>query len=93
MNRIDVVYGGRPYTVGGRTLESLQDVIAQAAASGAPYWLKVRAGEGRVEDAFLLIAPGIPIAVIDVTSNSPADTAAGGEHDHDHDETFALDVL
>jgi hypothetical protein len=91
MNRIDIVYGGKPYSIGGRTLESFQDEIAVAAASGDPYWLKVNAGEGRIEDAFLLIAAGIPIAVINATANGPHEFDTG--RDHEHNNSSVMDAL
>jgi len=69
MNRIDIVYGGKPYSLGGRSIVSIQDEISVALASGVPYWIHVNSGEGRYEDAFLLIAPGIPLAMVNVKPN------------------------
>ena len=71
MNRIDIVYGGRPYTLGDRSVEALQQEITGAIASGTPTWLRVNSGSGRYQDAYLLIAPGIPIAFVNVQSNGP----------------------
>lgn len=91
MNRLDIIYGGKPYSIGGRSLESFQDEIAEAAKSSNPYWLKVNTGEGRLEDAYLYMAPGIPIAVVDVQAAAAPTTDSVG--DIDHDDTFVLDVL
>jgi hypothetical protein len=71
VNRIDLVYGGKPYTLGDRTVESLQAEIADALSSGAPAWLRVNSGAGRYQDAYLLISTGTPIAIVDVQPNGP----------------------
>jgi hypothetical protein len=84
MNRIDIVYGGKPYSLGGRSVESIQVEIDVAIAAGLPYWLRVNSGEGRFEDAYLLIAPGISVALVNVKPS-------GVDHDHDGDELYEQD--
>ncbi|MDH6235637.1 hypothetical protein [Cryobacterium sp. CG_9.6] len=69
MTRIDIVYDNRPYSLADGSLESLQLEIDTALTSGVPYWLQVNSGEGRYEDAYLLIAPGIPIVVASTREN------------------------
>jgi hypothetical protein len=71
VNRIDIVYGGKPYTLGDRTVESLRAEIADAVVSGVPTWLRVNSGAGRYQDAYLLISPGTAIAIVDVQPNGP----------------------
>ena len=71
MNRVDIVYGGKPYTLGDRSVESLRAEIADALASGVPAWLRVNSGAGRYQDAYLLISPGTAIAIVDVQPNGP----------------------
>lgn len=71
MNRIDIVYGGKPYTIGDRTVESLRAEITDAISSGVPTWLRVNSGAGRYQDAFLLISTGTAIAIVDVQPNGP----------------------
>jgi len=88
VNRIDIVYGGRPYSLGGRTVTSIQEELATALASGRPYWLRVNSGEGRIEDAYLLICPGIPIALVNTKPHSN-DADVGPEPDN----AFMRDVL
>lgn len=88
MNRIDIIYGGKPYSLGGRTVESIQEEIGAAVASGSPYWLRVNSGEGRIEDAYILIAPGIPFALVNVKPNS-----GGNETETESDESYSHDVL
>lgn len=75
MKRIDIVYGGKPYSLGGRSIESIQEEIGAAIATGVPYWIKVNSGEGRYEDAYLLIAPGIALAMLNVKPNGDASAA------------------
>jgi hypothetical protein len=79
MKRIDIMYGENAYSVGGRDLAELQAEIMRGFAGGGE-WLRVNHGEGQRHDAFLLIGPGTPIALIpipeDPTSTeepSPAD--------------------
>ncbi|TFD13868.1 hypothetical protein E3T35_03820 [Cryobacterium sp. TMT1-2-2] len=84
MNRIDIVYGGKPYSIGGRSIEAVQVEIDGALGAGLPYWLRVNSGEGRFEDAYLLIAPGIAVAMVNVKPN-------GVDHDHDGDELYEQD--
>lgn len=71
MTRIDIVYGGKPYTLGDRTIDSLRAEITDAVSSGAPAWLRVNSGAGRYQDAYLLITPGTAIAIVDVQPNGP----------------------
>jgi len=65
MKRIDIYYGGDHYSVGGRQLEDLQEEIAAGIASGM-HWLAVNDGEGNRRQAFILLTPGVPLAVIPI---------------------------
>lgn len=87
MNRVDIVYGGQQYSLAGRSIDSIQTEIDAAITTGKPYWLMVNSGGGRFEDAYLLIAPGIPFAVLNV---QPED---GQDIDLDVDGVFEQDVL
>jgi hypothetical protein len=74
VKRIDIYYGGEHYSVGGRELADLQaDIAASLAAGGG--WLTVNDGEGAHRTAFLLIAPGVPIAVVPVPQERADGTA------------------
>lgn len=88
MNRIDIVYGGRPYSLGGRSVASIQEELAGALAAGGPYWLRVNSGEGRIEDAYLLISPGISVALVNTKPNSN-----GADTGPEPDNAFMRDVL
>lgn len=69
MKRIDIHYGGDHYSVGGRHLEDLQREIEAGLSSGA-HWLSANDGEGNRRQAFLLLTPGVPIAVIPTPDES-----------------------
>jgi len=86
MSRVDIVYDGRPYSLGARSLESVQVEIDTALATGIPYWLSVNAGEGRYESAMLLIATGIPVTLVSAQIN-------GGAPQSDSVESFIPDGL
>jgi hypothetical protein len=88
VNRIDIVYGGKPYSLRDRTIESVQAEIDEAVSSGAPYWLRVNSGEGRTEDAYLLIAPAVPFAMVNVRRPT-----TGGPEADEGDDSFSHDVL
>lgn len=62
MKRIDIEYGGRHYSVGGRDLDDLLAEIVQGMDAGAA-WLRVNDGEAHRRDAMILISPGVEIAV------------------------------
>jgi hypothetical protein len=73
MKRIDVIYGGQLFSVGGRTVTGLTGEITQAVRDGGG-WLAVNDGEGERRDALLFIGPGVPIAVIPIPDQAnPAD--------------------
>ncbi|WP_211217891.1 hypothetical protein [Microbacterium luticocti] len=76
MKRIDIVYGGQLYSVGGRDLEELMDEIAEGVRVGGR-WLRVNDGEGFRRDALLLLGPGIPIGVIPVPADAALTEPAG----------------
>ena len=88
MNRVDIVYGGGQYSLGGRSVESIQTEVETALESGKPYWLRVNSGGGRFEDAYLLIVPGIPFAILNVKPNNN-----GTDIDLEVDGAFNQDVL
>lgn len=62
MKRIDIEYGGRHYSVGGRELDDVLGEIQRGVKLGAA-WLRVNDGEAHRRDALLLITPGVPFAV------------------------------
>jgi hypothetical protein len=86
MNRIDIVYAGKPYSIGGRSLGDIQSEIAAGVTSGEPKWLKVNSGEGRAESAYLLLAEGVPVVLVDVEAEK------GDVTQLEANETVGLDV-
>jgi hypothetical protein len=87
VNRIDIVYDGQQYSLAGRSVESIQAEIDAAILSATPYWLRVNSGGGRFEAAYLLIAPGIPFAILNVKPNG------GHDIDLDVDGAFNQDPI
>ena len=63
MIRVFLAYEGRDYTLAGRTADEVCEEIEQKLSSGGPAWLTVNVGEGRFQEARLLIQPGVSIAV------------------------------
>ncbi|TFC80283.1 hypothetical protein E3T23_09395 [Cryobacterium cheniae] len=88
MNRVDIVYGGGQYSLAGRSVESIQNEVETAVESGKPYWLRVNSGGGRFEDAYLLIVPGVPFAILNFKPNTN-----GTDIDLEVDGAFNQDVL
>lgn len=74
MKRIDIIYGADRYSVGGREFDDLKREIQEGIASG-PLWLEVNEGEGAPRAAYLMLLPGVPIALIPITDDS--DISAG----------------
>lgn len=55
---------GREYVVVNLTVDELRAQIDEGLASGAPYWLSAKFGEGRPSDAMLLITAGVELALV-----------------------------
>lgn len=70
MNRIDIYYGGDQFSVGGRKLTELQEEIT---GKDGPHWLEVNDGEGAPRTAYLLISPGVPVAIVPIPDNGEED--------------------
>lgn len=68
MIRIDVVYGGHPYTVAVDDPEALKAQVLDAVSGGTPFWLTVNEGAGTLKPTDVLISPGVAVSlsVIDV---------------------------
>lgn len=65
--QVMVVYDGAEYLLAGRGYDEVLAEIA-AGVESPPAWLEVQAGQGRGTEAKLLIAPGIPIAVLHINA-------------------------
>lgn len=64
MKRIDVLYDGGSYSIGGRELQEVRAEIEAILRSEKPGWLKVNYGEGKPQPAELLIAAGCRISLM-----------------------------
>jgi hypothetical protein len=76
MKRIDIHYGGEHYSTGGREVTDVRGEVQKAITSGQG-WLEVNEGEGDVRTAYLLLSPGVALAVVPV----PDEGELAGESD------------
>lgn len=65
MNRVQVTYGGRDYMIADRGLGEVEAEIRAGVESGEARWLDVTWGAGTPLPCRLLLAPGVPIAVLE----------------------------
>lgn len=69
--RIDVFYGGRLYTIGGRDIGEVRDEISGHLARGHG-WLPVNDGEGVAQSTELLITPGVDLTLAVIAGDADA---------------------
>lgn len=69
MKRVHVIYGGVTYTLARTTADEVKATLDEGLRSGDPVWLTVNSGEGKPQPVEILVAPGIPIAVADVSTD------------------------
>ncbi len=69
MKRINIIYGGKQYSVSGRDLEEMKGLILAAVAAPEPSWLEVNVGEGKYKRADILLSPGVDLAVIGIDAD------------------------
>lgn len=65
MKRVDILYNGQLFSVGGSDPDAIVERIEAAVRAGSG-WLQVNDGEGERREALLLVTPGTPIAVIPI---------------------------
>lgn len=75
MKRIQLVYGGRTYTISNRDYDEVCAEIEELAASPRPGWLEVNSGEGRPTTTRILITPASDIAIISDHMDAASDEA------------------
>lgn len=66
MKRVEIIYDGQEYTIGGRDVDDVQAEIQAGLTGTEPVWLVVNHGEGRVQEARLLITAGVGISLIGI---------------------------
>lgn len=69
--RIDLFYGGRPYSIGGRTIEDVRAEISAYLAAGEG-WLTVNDGEGVARPTDLLVTPGVDLTLAVIPGDEDA---------------------
>ena len=71
MKRVNVYYGGLPYSIGNRSVEDVQAEIERGLDSDGHAWLTVNYGEGQVRETRLLITPGVDLALNGIEDPDP----------------------
>ncbi|MFB2583193.1 hypothetical protein ACEXQD_18245 [Herbiconiux sp. P15] len=66
MKRINILYGGKQYSISGRDVDEVKEEIRSAIAAPEPSWYEVNVGEGRFKRASILLATGVDVAVIGI---------------------------
>jgi hypothetical protein len=69
VSRIEVIYEGEMFTIGGRELADVQADVAAALEAGHG-WLEVNQGSGAPATTHLLLSRGVPLA-LGVTKDPP----------------------
>ncbi|TAJ47827.1 MAG: hypothetical protein EPO52_06360 [Herbiconiux sp.] len=69
MKRINIIYGGKQYSVSGRDVDEMKEQIRAAVAAAEPSWLEVNVGEGKYKRADILLSPGVDLAVIGIDAD------------------------
>ena len=67
MIRVDVHYGGVIYTIPNTDRQAVRARIDAALHDGVPLWLDVNYGAGSVLRTDLLITPGVPVGLAEIT--------------------------
>ncbi|MEP6481840.1 MAG: hypothetical protein ABJA94_07525 [Rhodoglobus sp.] len=73
MTRTTINYDGQEYVV-ARSAEQVKGEIHDLLGKGEPGWLVVNRGRGELQKAELLIAPGIPVALVDTSDPAAPET-------------------
>ncbi len=79
MKRVEIVYDGIEYSIGGRDIADVRAEIDRAVRAGQPYWLTAFRGEGKPQQVSLLVAPGTAISLADVGHATQDATDGGGK--------------
>jgi hypothetical protein len=76
MKRIDIVYGGQPYSVGNRDIDELRQEILDGTRGPGGFWLEVNSGEGEPRPTYLLLTAATDIALTPVPGDEGTSSAA-----------------
>jgi len=62
----EVIYDGEEYLVGDRDSTDVRTEVEAILATGQPGWIVVSHGRGRLQEAHLLVTPGIALSVLTI---------------------------
>ncbi|MEF2979326.1 hypothetical protein [Subtercola sp. YIM 133946] len=79
MKRINIIYGGQPYSIGGRELDDVMAEIGAGLRSPEPRWLTANFGEGMPREVRLLLTSGVDLAIIPVPGVDEDAAESSGE--------------
>ncbi|MFJ6653952.1 hypothetical protein ACIQLJ_14265 [Microbacterium sp. NPDC091313] len=72
MKRIDIRYGGEPYSISDRDIDDLRAEIAERIAeSPEGFWMQVNHGEGQPRPTFLLVTKHTSLALTPIPDQTP----------------------
>lgn len=66
MTRTTILYDGAEYVV-AKTAADVRADVDEILATGKPGWFVVNHGRGKLQQAEILVAAGIPISLIDTS--------------------------
>ncbi|QHC69062.1 hypothetical protein [Rathayibacter sp. VKM Ac-2801] len=66
MKRVEIIYGGTPYSLTDTSAEEVRRRVEQALDGSASRWLMVNQGEGQPRETSILLTPGVEFSVADV---------------------------
>ncbi|PPI68147.1 hypothetical protein C5E12_12180 [Rathayibacter rathayi] len=66
MKRVEIRYGGAPFSLSEMTAAEVRESIERALDGSASRWIRVNQGEGEPRETSILITPGVAFSVADV---------------------------
>ncbi|AND15384.1 hypothetical protein C5C18_14175 [Rathayibacter tritici] len=66
MRRVEIMYGGAPFSLSETTAAEVRESIDRALDGSASRWITVNQGEGEPRETSILITSGVAFSVADV---------------------------
>jgi hypothetical protein len=66
VKRVEIIYGGSPYSLTDTSADEVREQVEQALDGSASRWMTVNQGEGQPRETSILITPGVAFSVADV---------------------------